>query len=559
MSMLSQLCSITNEKFSISTEELELRAEIGFNPPTISPTERLRLLLSFLPGRSLAKRSCSKSGVEIFSGYPESAKFPVQSPDVWVERDWQSEQLALTFSPDVSFFVQLHELWNAVPRPSLFAIEATGSIVVDGSVGVKDSLYIFNSQQVERCAYSAFLLRCSLVADSLFCIDCRLCYECIGCSDCEALYWSENSSNCSDCVFVSGCIDCSNCVCCTGLSGARDCLFNQHVGPDAIARFLAEHNLFSETTDRRAIDELREQAAMARRGQPVPERWSDDSSSGNGNYLLRASAENGYFISDSNAVFHGLNLHRSRSVIDSMGLGTELIESFQAVSCSGSRLLSSISCYRGSDVWYSSHCVDCSNLIGCVGLKGKEFCILNQQYDADQFAEIRDWLANNLDQRGIWGAFPTSAFAGIPYNSSLAHEFMALTPIQAELLQFEWEPALESALKAPAGAVEPPHRLDEIELSSSQGAVLICEMTGRPYSFYAAELSLYRELKVPPPGRCFEQRHAERIKRTAVGRLHSARCSTTGQTIRTPNQSSAKSPVLERKAWKSSLITPTAE
>ena len=561
--MSSQTCTISGARFQVSTAEEQLLSELGFHPNSIVPAERLRILLSFRGGRRLYTRRCEISGEEIRSIYPAKARFPVHAQELWWDRAWQPEQFARSFAPDQSFFVQLYDLWNSVPRPALLALDDVGGIDLDGTVASRHSLLVSDSTEIDRCAYSAYLVRCTLVIDSLFMVDCSRCYECIGCSRSSGLSWSENCSGCSDSAFLTSCIDCRNCYGCTNLVGASYCLYNRYVGPELIARFLAEHNLFNSSTDRRSIDDLREQAAIARRSHSVPHRSADDAAQGSGNYLYgQTHSENSYFLSDTKNVFHCFNLHNSAGCLDSIGLGSGLSDSYQAVSCSGTRVLTSIMCGGCSDIWYSSHCFDSTDLIGCVGLRGKHYCILNQQYSKEQFIEIRDWLVQSLNSHGIWGAFLTATFSGLCYNSSAAHEFMPLSPIQAELLQFDWDVELDAAplasseavfSEAPASAAEALTRAENGELHRQR---YICEISGRAFSISPVELELYRELSIPPPARGFEQRHYERLKRAAAGRLYPAVCAESGAELLTPFAPSARVRIVERGLWRQSLLTP---
>lgn len=558
-SMRTQTCPITNENFKVSDQEQQLLARLGFNLPQVAPAERLRALLSFRGGRRLYRRNCQLSGEPILSIYPPAAQFPVFSPALWWDSHERRAQLKKTYTPDVSFFIQLYELWNIVPRPAVTAMNCAQSTAVDNSASVSNSLLISDSYQVDRCSYGAFLLRCTVCADCLFCSDCSRCYDCAGCSNCTGLGWSDNCFDCSGGAFLSGCVGCSNCYCCSNLTGAENCLFNRQATAEEIARFISEYKLHTPATDRRLVDELREQSAIDKRGMKVPARWSDDQSLGTGNYLIRSSAEDSYFVSDSTELFHCFGLHQSAGCIDSIGFGGKLSDSYQAVGCSGSRILSSISCGDCRDIWYSSHCFDCSHLVGCVGLIGREYCILNQQYTAEQFGEIRDYIAETLHMRNIWGAFFTSTFAGIHYNGSQAQEFMPLSEIQAELLQFDWDQELDAAV-VPTEANDPPATLTAAAGADEQGVLektaMICEITGRLFRLSRLEYELYRELCVPPPARCFEQRHSERLKRCFAGRLYSVTSAATGQNIVSASPPSAKVSIVEREQWKQSLISP---
>jgi hypothetical protein len=46
-----------------------------------------------------------------------------------------------------------------------------------------------------------------------------------------------------------------------------------------------------------------------------------------------------------------------------------------------------------------------SNLFGCIGLRGKEYCILNKQYTKEEYETLVPKIIEKMKADGEWGEF----------------------------------------------------------------------------------------------------------------------------------------------------------
>lgn len=102
------------------------------------------------------------------------------------------------------------------------------------------------------------------------------------------------------------------------------------------------------------------------------------------------------FVSDYNEdCFYSYNIYYCRNCSDLVNCyNCELCyDSLNCVNCQ--KVLYSIDCKDSYDVLYSKDCIGCNNLVGCVGLRKKSYCIFNQQYSKEEYEKLIKQI--NLD------------------------------------------------------------------------------------------------------------------------------------------------------------------
>ena len=63
--------------------------------------------------------------------------------------------------------------------------------------------------------------------------------------------------------------------------------------------------------------------------------------------------------------------------------------------------------------------------------------------------------------------------------------------------------------------------------------ILTCEITGKPYKIIPQELKFYREMNLPIPRKCPDQRHKERMALRNPRKLWSRKCKKCGKEMQT--------------------------
>src|SRR3990167_7790282 len=74
---------------------------------------------------------------------------------------------------------------------------------------------------------------------------------------------------------------------------------------------------------------------------------------------------------------------------------------------------------------YSRH------LFGCASMRHNEYCILNKQYEKEEYEKLVGKLIAHMGETGEWGDYFPPALAPIAYNESNAADYFPLTKEQS--------------------------------------------------------------------------------------------------------------------------------
>jgi len=175
-----------------------------------------------------------------------------------------------------------------------------------------------------------------------------------------------------------------------------------------------------------------------------------------------------------------------------------------------------------SELTYCELCFNgCSNLFGCIGLKRKQFCILNKQYTQAEYVRVSGQLIAHMVRTGEWGESFPSEIASAPYNLSVAQQFKPLTKEKALAAGYSWR---DEAIELKGSSIRLPDLLSETD-SEITTQTMCCSECRRGYRIITAELDFYRQLGLPAPRLCFLCRHQQRMKTRAPREMLKRSCS----------------------------------
>ncbi len=85
------------------------------------------------------------------------------------------------------------------------------------------------------------------------------------------------------------------------------------------------------------------------------------------------------------------------------------------------------------DVWFSRNCYNCTNCIGCVNLRGASYCIFNEQYSKEEYAQklaefkLDTWSGIQKlksQARAFWLTKPYRAYHGHSLNLNVSGDYV---------------------------------------------------------------------------------------------------------------------------------------
>lgn len=183
---------------------------------------------------------------------------------------------------------------------------------------------------------------------------------------------------------------------------------------------------------------------------------------------------------------------------------------------------------------YVDECFYSNYLFGCIGLKKKEYCILNKQYTREEYENLLPRIIEHLKKTGELGEFFPVNISPYGYNETLANHYFPLTKEQALASGYNWSdyeqplPEVEKTVTA----VQIPQTIEEIPDEILNWAIK-CEVTGKPFRLTAEELRFYRRQKLPIPHKHPDQRYKERMSAQSRRFLYDRKCQKCGISMNT--------------------------
>ena len=216
------------------------------------------------------------------------------------------------------------------------------------------------------------------------------------------VFYSQYMYNCSDMWFCSSCIWCHHCIDCEWLENMSYCIGNKQYTQNIFEDMKREY-----TPEKFSILHW---STFAKKGLNFSCGdcvWS---------WLYRCNnlidGYNAMHYADSKNVVFSDGLTWVKNYYDCIDTGTNSND-FYAICQWGE---DSNHCYMCNfvslwcfNVFYSIHMESCSFCLGCIGLKNKQFCILNKQYTKEERYAKVDEIFSAMEQEGtLWEFFPAS-------------------------------------------------------------------------------------------------------------------------------------------------------
>jgi hypothetical protein len=195
--------------------------------------------------------------------------------------------------------------------------------------------------------------------------------------------------------------------------------------------------------------------------------------------------------------------------------------------------------YSSYNVRWSINCHGSHDLLGCYGLRNKEYCILNKQYTKDEYEtlvpRILEQMSSKLyvDAKGRSygpGEFFPVEISPFAYNETIAEDYFPLSKERATELGFPWRDAEARDYHVTKPASELPDNIEDVP-DSIVNEVIGCAHEGRcehqcvkAFRIIPEELKLLKRLGLPFPRLCFNCRHRERLAERNPMKLWHRQC-----------------------------------
>ncbi|MFH0820796.1 MAG: hypothetical protein V1908_03410 [Candidatus Peregrinibacteria bacterium] len=521
------LCPQCHQDFPIVDADRRFFKMFDVPEPTFCFQCRLQRKMAFYNRKRLYKRN-DINGQPLISLYsPDKPVQVIKSRD-WYGDSWDPMQYGRDFDFSRPFFPQFRELMEAVPQNALASLgDSENSDYTNDCYKLKNCYLIVDGEQAESAYYGETFVSLKSCMDFLFLQFSELCYECTASSNCYNLNHSQFCQNCSNGWFLKDCIGCKHCFGCVNLRNKEYHIFNEPKSKAEYEAFLADFH----SGNYLAVQKMKQKVETFFATQPVKATRGIQNENVVGDNVN--NSKNAHMCFDCN------DQHDCRYMTDcllnakdSMDIhvwGDGMEECYNGALMGGGGMRHSMACFysglASSDLYYCYWCTrNCKELLGCVGLKHKEYCILNKQYTKSEYETLFARIKEHMKKTGEWGEFfpPQMSFFG--YNETQAMDYFPMTRDKVLARGWKWcdyEPKIEVTRMIPASRL--PDDIKDVPDDVLNWAI-VCEKSGKPFKIIAQELKFYREHKLPLPWRHPDQRHWDRLALKEPFKLFDRQC-----------------------------------
>ena len=194
-------------------------------------------------------------------------------------------------------------------------------------------------------------------------------------------------------------------------------------------------------------------------------------------------------------------------------------------------------------MYYCENCHNSRDCFGCVGLRNKQYCILNKQFTKEEYEKKVGEIIEKMRSDGEWGQFFPMSMSPFGYNETLANDHFPLTKEEAKKLGAKWQdndynPDFQGEYYEPDDDIKTYQ--DDSKANELLRGVLKCEISGKPFRIMPQELAFYLKNGVPIPRKHYDVRYMERFKTRNPKTLYHRQCmceeSDHGHEGRCPNE-----------------------
>ena len=524
-------CKLCTAQFEITPDDLAFYESISpifkgerglILPPTHCPDCRVQRRMAWRNDRSFYHRKCDLTGTMFISMYAPDAKFPVYKQDAWHGDGWDG----LTYGRDVEFnrpfFDQWNDLNNVVPHWGVAISKCENSDFCNYCNDEKNCYLDIAAESNEDCYYDHFTKYSKNCVDCAFCYHSTLCYECIQCYQGYGLRWCQYMDNCSDCAFCFDCKGSKNCLLSINLRNKEHYILNEPHTKQEYEKKLKELNLGSATALQKVFTIWR---AMRIKKGIYRDMYNLNCENCVGNDLKNSKSCQGSFnavnCEDCKYLYDVLDAKNCYDMNYSPYGPEGCYEVISTVGLKNSAFY--MAGPYNSSCYYSHMCQSCRDCFGCIGLKHKQYCILNKQHTKEEYNTLVPKIIDHMRKAGEWGEFFPVHLSPHGYNETVAQEYMPLTKTDVQQRGWPWRDDADTEKSATSAPVTIPDNIANTDETLCQ-KILSCSVTKKSYKIIPQELKFYRQMEVPVPRKCPAERHSERNSLRSPRKLWTRTC-----------------------------------
>ena len=524
-------CQNCKLDFIIEPEDFLFYEKIKVPPPTFCPECRRNRRWIWRNERTYYKRKCNAPNHEenIISLYSQDSEHIVYDQNYWWSDKWNPLDYGMGYDFSRSFFEQYKELLSKVPIISLSNTQSINSDYCSSAAWNKDCYLISGSGWNEKVSYANRAMKDKDSMDLYIVDNSELCYDSLYCRKCYLISFSYQCEACNNSAFLYNCKNCQNCFGCSNLRGKNYCYFNQQFSKQEYELKINEINMGSYSNIKIIKEKFYEEIYFT-----SIHRFTDliNCYGSTGDHLKNTkNCVNCFDFGGDNAEncryvdWSGFNTKDLYDTGPGAGWGSSFLYEGLDINESSS-VIGTVVCYDSNNVQYSFNIQNSSNLFGCYGLHGKQYCILNHQYTKEEYEEMIPKIIKHMsdmpyiDTKGRiykYGEFFPSELSPFAYNETIAQEYFPLTKVEAIEQGYRWKDKEERNYNIDIHTEDIPDNIKDIS-DNITDKIIECSHKGlcnqqctEAFKIIEEELSFYKRMNLPIPRLCPNCRHYERL------------------------------------------------
>ena len=532
-------CQNCKKDFIIEPDDFSFYEKIKVPPPTFCPECRCVRRMTWRNERSLYKRRCDKTGKEIISMFHPLSKFKVYDHDVWWSDQWEPCDYGMDYDFNKPFFQQFRDLLEKVPLANLGNQNSPGSIYGNHNADCKFSYLLYASFNNERVHYSYGAVDSKDCFETYKCFRSELSYGNTICAGLYSTHFSYNSDESINSFFLKHCKNLQDCIGCINLNHKTYCIFNVQYTKEEYEKKKKEFD-FGSYKNLKKFEQDFEKFTL-----DFPNRYANVLKSTNvtGDNILNSKNAQYSFdlydgVEDSKYLIHIWNMKDS---YDSYGAGAVASLMYEGVDAGiqSYHQLFSVVCHTCVDTNYTYMCYGSKDIFGCIGLRNKQYCILNKQYTKEEYEVLLPKIIEQMktlsykDKKGClyyYGEFFPSEISPFAYNETIAQEYF--TKSQQEIVNsgLTYRVPSEKDYKTTLESRDLPDHIKDID-ESILDEIITCPNNGseitqctKAYRIIKTELDFLKNNNIALPRYCPNCRHYQRLAKRNPFKLWSRQC-----------------------------------
>ena len=447
----------------------------------------------------------------------------------------------IDFNFSKNFLEQFSNLFKKVPRLLLAHKNnnAEGCDYANYAYRSRNAYLSFNIVRSENIYYSKYGLEGNKIClDSYNIKHSERGYELFFVSRIYNSRFLVRSSRCIDSAFLFDCSECNNCFMSYNLRNKSYVLRNKQLTREKYLEKIKEFPLDSYIVQEKLKKEFSKlpESALCR---PAMVRSIENCT---GDFIGHSKNTHYSFsvvdAEDSKYIVFGTNTIRDSYDLLFIGRG-ELCYELANSGAGNNNSMFSLDIGTVYDSAYCISCLDSKKLFGCVGLKNKQYCILNKQYTKEEYKKLVPKIVEQMnempyiDKEGRvykYGEFFPPEFSPFAYNESLAYEEFPISKERVEKEGYLWRDEEEKHYDATIQSQELPDSINDVKENILE-EIIACPNKGKietkctfAYRIVPDELRFYQLMKIPLPRYCPNCRYYERRKWKNPWKLWHRKC-----------------------------------